>query len=59
MIDLKKTWAGWTERSKFFDVTCLEFSLALFFSGAFVFFLALTWTILFGGGLEYAVKIGK
>lgn len=58
MIDLKKTWAGWQERTKFFDVTVLEFSLALFFTGAMVFFLALAWTILFGDGLEYTVKIG-
>jgi hypothetical protein len=40
-------------------MTFLDFALGLFFIGASVFCLAVAWTILFGGGLEYSVKIGK
>jgi hypothetical protein len=54
-----KKWVGWDERPRFFDVTILEFGMGLFFIGASVFALAVAWTIVFGGGLEYAVKIGK
>lgn len=56
--DMKK-WVGWDERPRFFDVTILEFGMGLFFIGASVFALAVAWTILFGGGLEYSVMIGR
>jgi len=46
-------------KAKFFSVTILEFALALFFIGASVLALAVAWTVLFGGGLEYSVKIGR
>ncbi len=46
-------------REEFSGKAFLDFALAMFFIGASVFCLAIAWAILFGGGFEYAVKIGR